>query len=244
MAHQVFDMRRLHQLEAPPLLEREIAAGKLDLQIERMKTRSEKDGDFGKGNPLLTQLQDLLGDESRLLRLFLGPHQGRLHPPLLPGKEALRVLLLRLGDHGIGQIEDRLRRSVVLFELVNLRSWEILRKTQNVLEIGPAEGVDALGVIPHRHHPPVPAEQADDLPLDLVGILIFIDQEMLILLGQRFPDRRMLRKKRIKIDEKIVIIDQVAVGLVFLVTYKEGPDQLDLIGKVPVFFLDDLIEGQ
>ena len=72
------------------------------------------------------------------------------------------------------------RGAVVLFEFEELRVGVILFEIEDVLNVGPAEGVNALGIVPHHadifmHRP----QLLDDEVLGKVGVLVLVDKDVL-----------------------------------------------------------------
>ena len=74
----VLDVRRLDELEAAALDERDVGARQLELEIEGVEARAEEHGDLRQRHALLAQLEDALADEARLVVLVRGRDQQRL----------------------------------------------------------------------------------------------------------------------------------------------------------------------
>src|SRR6266478_6613089 len=93
-----------------------------------------------------------------------------------------------------------------------------LRKFQNVLEVRSAPRVNRLRIIADNHHVPVIAsEQIDEVSLDFVRVLVFIDENKLKLPPIKFPDAFVLLKHRQRLFEQVVEIHRVGRLLLFLV---------------------------
>ena len=70
-AEQVFDVGRLDELEPAVLVERDVAAGKLDFERHAVVRRPEQHRLLAQLRPPLAMLQDTVDDELRLL-VFVG----------------------------------------------------------------------------------------------------------------------------------------------------------------------------
>ena len=94
----------------------------------------------------------------------------------------------------VGGGEDRLGRAVVLLEEDRRRLGEILLEILDVADGRPAEGVDRLVGVPHDRQAgadgvlPRAGEQADERVLRVVGVLVFVDEDVLeappVVLGE------------------------------------------------------------
>ena len=71
MRQHVLHVRRLDELEAAALDERDVGALQLELEVEGVEARPEQDRDLVERNAFLAQLEDALADEARL-RLLVG----------------------------------------------------------------------------------------------------------------------------------------------------------------------------
>ena len=86
-------------------------------------------------------------------------------------------------DHRVGRLDDRARRTVVLFQLEDFRFGIVALEGEDVFDLGAAERVDRLCVVAHDADLAVMLRQAaDDDVLRVVGILIFVDQNIFELL--------------------------------------------------------------
>ena len=62
----VLHVRRLDELEAAALDERDVVPLQLELEVEGVEARAEEHGDLVERHALLAQLEDALADEARL----------------------------------------------------------------------------------------------------------------------------------------------------------------------------------
>src|SRR5438034_1591264 len=148
-----------------------------------METGTEEDRYLIKRYTLLPQLQNLLSDEPRLRVLSASLDQHRQRSVQLLREEALAVFLGGSPNDLVGQIQNRLGAPVILFQFVDRRSRKLLGELHNVPKRGSAEAVDRLTIIPHHHHIVVRLRQfPDQVPLQTVGILIFVHEDVAITL--------------------------------------------------------------
>ena len=91
---------------------------------------------------------------------------------IVRGPDLFGQLHLVVADDLIGSFHDYLGASVVLFQAEGLHFRKVLFKVQDVLDVGTAKGVDALGIIAHHTDVLVYICQSfDDGILQEVGIL-------------------------------------------------------------------------
>ncbi len=99
-------------------------------------------------------------------------------------EEILFELLLVVIDAFIRYLQDLWGTAVVLFQPIDLR-LVVFRKIKNIPEIGTTPAVDGLCIITHYHQVPMRTRQVvEDLSLNPIGVLIFINQQMLNLLTE------------------------------------------------------------
>ena len=118
-----------------------------------------------------------------LLAVGIGSEHADLFAHI-PFRKALLLHAFRITfDHRIGRLDDRTRRAVILLQLEDHRVGEILLERKDVLDLGPPERIDRLGVVAHHADLRMELRQApDDDVLGIVGILILIDQDVFELL--------------------------------------------------------------
>ena len=93
------------------------------------------------------ELLDLARDELGLLVLVVGVEQGDLRAGAAIGPELLVLAALVAADDGMGRVEDRLGRSVVLLELDDLGIGIVGLEVEDVAQVRAAPRVDALVVV-------------------------------------------------------------------------------------------------
>ena len=95
------------------------------------------------------QALDLAGDPLGLLLLVERLEPLDRHAALVLGPELLVGPPLVARDHGVGRVEDQLRRAVVLLELDDRRVRVVALEVEDVLDVRPAPAVDRLVVVAH-----------------------------------------------------------------------------------------------
>ena len=111
----------------------------------------------------------------------------------------------------VGHGQDGLGGTVVLFQPDDARAGEKLGEIQDVADIGPAKGINGLGLVPHGHDVARsfafrPGQQADDAGLDEVGVLILIHEDMPVARTQELRRPRILPQERLQLEQQIVVV--------------------------------------
>src|SRR6185436_14280461 len=105
--------------------------------------------------------------------------QNRQRPIELPREEVLAVLLRRLFNNAVRQIQDRLGAAVILFQLIDGSSGKERWELHDVLERRTSETIDRLRVVADDHHVLMGGyEMPDDIRLQTIGVLILIHQNV------------------------------------------------------------------
>ena len=105
-----------------------------------------------------------------------------------------------------GQLQDGFGGAVVFLELDNLGTGELLGKTHDIVKISAAETVDGLGVIADHHDVVVGmGQKAHYIRLQLVGVLIFVHQNVAKTVGKIGPSLVRFHQQLFPEDQKIVI---------------------------------------
>jgi hypothetical protein len=124
--------------------------------------------------------------------------------------EILREALAGEVDYAIGGGQDRLRRAIVPVERDDVgRRAEGAGKVEDIAYGGGTEGIDRLGVVADDSETaPFRLQRQQDRGLETVGVLIFVDQDMVepapYILGQR----RLAEGLR-PVEQQIVVIENV-----------------------------------
>ena len=138
-----------------------------------------------RGADLVAQVRD---DHLSLLAVGVGFQNANLLAHVTVREAVLLHALRVAGDHRIGRIDDRARRTVVLLQFEDHRRGVVLLERKDVLDLGPAERVDRLRVVAHDADLRMGLRKAaDDRVLRIVGVLILVHQniaELLLVAGQ------------------------------------------------------------
>ena len=157
-----------------------LAASHLDLEFHRVVVGAIEDGDILEVPSLVDQLEDASADKFGLLVAVAQFHEGGLHSGGAVGPERLLELMVVVANREVRESEDLGRRAVVDLELVGLAVLVAVGKLQDVAIVGAPEGIDALAVVAHHRQVAVTVgEHVDDLRLDVVGVVVFVDEDVL-----------------------------------------------------------------
>ena len=113
-------------------------------------------------------------------------------------------------DHCVGGGENGLGRAVVAIECDDLGGrGKLLREVKNVAHGGGAEGIDRLGVVPHhRQAMSIRLEGEEDGGLQPVGVLVFVNQDMVEARSHGGGDHRLGHHMRPP-EQEVVIVEHI-----------------------------------
>ncbi len=98
-----------------------------------------------------------------------------------------------MGDHGTGGIENRTGRAIILLQPDRLTAGIVTFKTKDVADFRTTPAIDRLVVVTNHTEVAMPgSEQMDQSILNLVGILKFVDQNVMKSLTILFKDGGMI----------------------------------------------------
>lgn len=80
---------------------------------------------------------------------------------------------------------------------------------EDILVVSPAPGVDALGVVTDSHNVVVRSEGVDDLGLEFIRILVFVDEDVFEFLGERFFDMGVKSEELEEGFEEVVVVEDL-----------------------------------
>ena len=93
--------------------------------------------------------------------------------------EPLRLTVTIVVDDGVGGLEDRVRRAVVLLEGDDPRAGEVVLELRDVADVRAAEGIDRLVRVSDGEHVPVlRCEELQEAVLGLVRVLVLVDEDV------------------------------------------------------------------
>ena len=145
--------------------------------------------------PLVEMLIDFLGNVGGFAPgLQCGKEFDRM-PRLFIRPEHLSLPVEVVGDDTGGGVQDGLSRPVVLLQLDDGGSRKVGLKIQDVLDISPPKAVDRLIFIPNCGDVLMNlGEILDQFILGTVGVLIFVNQELAVMLSIPIPDLGIFRE--------------------------------------------------
>ena len=238
-------MRGLEELQPTPLLERDLPVGQLDLEVGRHVARTEEHCHLAQRHPTLVELQHAVDDEARLLGLVLRGDEPGFLTAVARRPEILREPLLGARDQRVGEREDRCRGAIVLGERDERRAGKRLRKVEDVAEVRTAERVDALRVVADDGDPAMRrAHAAEDARLEQVGVLVLVDEHVVVQAGDaRREGRRRLEHRRPE-QQEVVVVDEVPLLLPQCVVGEERDDLLLVLEEVRHLAVQQLVERE
>ena len=226
---QVFDVGHLHELQAAVLDERDVAPAELQFESEAMVRRTEEHRLPAQRESRLPVVEDGLHQETRLTVFVFAQHELSRLTLRAVGPEVLLVPLSRLGDDAVGDLEQRGGAAVVAFQGDDGGVGELRGKVEDVPHRGRAERVDGLGVVAHHGDTvAVGPEQADDLGLQRVGVLVFVHQHA-IEAGPHRGARRAVLEEAAPEQQEIVVVEHGLLGLAVDVAAEQRPQVVRVI---------------
>ena len=119
----------------------------------------------------------LAGDDVGLVAVAVGFVADEWSAHFLLAEDALLYLLAVVADEAAGCVHDGLRGAIVALELEESGSGVCLTEVEDIVDVGSAEAVDALGIVAyHADALPLACQEPDDLMLGEVRVLVLIDQ--------------------------------------------------------------------
>ena len=110
---------------------------------------------------------------------------------LILGPDFLEYLLLVIGDHIIGGIDDDLGGTVILLQFRNAVIGIIGPEVQNILDVGPAKCINTLRIISHDADILVVGSKLlNDQVLRIVGVLVLIDEDITEICAGIYTEHR------------------------------------------------------
>ena len=181
----VLDLLALIERQAAVDAVGDVVLAHLFLEAAALGVGAVEDDEVAVLQVLLTaQPTDVVAHDHRLLAVALCRLQLQLLAVLVLAIDVLRYLSLVLADEAVGGLDDELCGAVVLLQLEEAGVGVGFAEVEDIVDVGAAEAVDALGIVAHHADALVLAgEQPDDALLGEVGVLILVDEHIL-----EFPD--------------------------------------------------------
>ena len=124
---------------------------------------------------------------------------------LVVGPDFLGNPVLVMFDDGVGKLHDMLGGTVVLLQFELDRFRVVVLEIQYVLDIGPPETVDALGIVAYHADVLVSGGQfLYDEVLGIVGVLVLVHHDILESLLVFEQDFREIAEEHIGVEQQIV----------------------------------------
>ena len=171
--------------------------GKIGISIARLAAQS---GYLVHHHLALLHVAVGLEDADGLAKVFLGKH-------------VLVYLPLVLAYQTVGGGHDGLRGAVVLLQLENACAGIGLGEVEDIVDVGPAEGVDALRIVAHHADVLVVLGQLEhDAVLGHIRVLILVHEdvaELLLVAGQHVG---MVAEEQEGIEQQVVEVHRVGLA--------------------------------
>ena len=129
---------------------------------------------------------------------------------LVGGPNGLFQLCFVAPNDGVSRVDDALGGAVVLLQLKDFQFGKVFFKVENVLNVGSAEGVDALGVV--SHHTDVTPDRRQlfgNQVLGYIGILKLVYQHVVKALLVLVKHVEVLTEQHIGVKEQVVEVHGV-----------------------------------
>ena len=116
------------------------------------------------------------------------------------------------------------------------------REIHDIGEVCSPERVNALRVIAHHHEVLLRAGHGvDDIRLELIGVLVFIHQDVLKALGVKLAQRRVFLHELQPAGEQVIKINQVQLFLFLRVVFIDSLNVAQVLNKVGIAPLQELL---
>ena len=162
--------------------------------------------------PILAIAQNRLDHELCFRVRIFHSDIGRFGAVSALRKQVLFVLPLAFGDQQVGGVENRLSRTIVLLQRDDLGSrHELIGKAKNIFDFSGAKRIDRLRVITnHCDAVTLWFEGTQNLRLNQVGVLVFIDQNM-VEPGANLSGKFFFRDQVAPVQQQVVIVERLVV---------------------------------
>ena len=138
-----------------------------------------------------------------------------------------------IANHTVGGSDNGLCGAIVLLQFHNLGPTEYFFELQDVINIGTTESIDALGIIAHHTDTRLWAgQEADDLVLHVVRILILIHENMRVPLQIAFAHLGMVIEQEEGFEQEVVEIHRIGHVLSSLILLIYSMDRLHTLHLV------------
>ena len=204
------------------------AGAQLSLEDARLHRGAEEDRVVAVAPlPGVDPLADLVDDELRLPDLVLVDRELHRLAAAEVGAQRLLVPLRVVADHPVRGVENRLGGAVVGLQPHHRRLGVVFLEVQDLGDVGAAPGIDRLVVVPHHAHVAVLfADPPHDLVLRPVGVLVLVDEQVLVLLLQPAAHPGVVAQEAHGEEEEVVEVQFPRAVEELLVALVPAPHQL------------------
>ena len=229
----VLDVGGLQEFEAAELHEGNIAAGQFHFEGPTVMRGPEQDRLLLQRRTALAVLQDAFDDVAGLVGLVADADQMRAFGRIPVRPKILGEALGRQIDDAVGGREDRLRRTIIAIERDDLGGrTELTGEVEDVTDGRGAKRIDRLRVIPDDGEAAsIGFQRQQDRRLEAVGVLIFVDEDMVEAAADIVGEARVAHSLR-PVEQEIIVIEDV-LPLLGLHIGREELAQLGRPGGAP-----------
>ena len=193
---EVLDVRGLEVAQPAVLHVGDVATGELELEQGGVVRGAHQHRLLAQRRAPLARVEHALADLGGLGGLVEAEHQLGRAPAGALGLQDLAIGAVGLLRHGVGHVEQGLRRAVVALQRHHRRAGEVLGEGEDVLRRGRAEAVDGLQVVAHDGDVgALAAQAADEVDLEPVDVLVLVDEQVVDAGAQLRPDHRVLGQR-------------------------------------------------
>ena len=213
VGYDVLDFLALVERQTAVDAVRDVVLAHLLLERTALCIRAVQDGKVAPMSVLLTaQPLDVLTHDDGLFAVGIGRLQRQHVAHLVAAIHILLYLAFILAYQRVGSLHDKLRRAVVLLQLEKAGAVIGLAEVQDIVDVGSAETVDALGIVADDTDTlALTCQLQDNLLLRVVRVLILIDQYEAELLDILPAHVLVLLEKHISLHQQVVEVHRVSL---------------------------------
>ena len=207
-ADEVLDMGRFEKPEASVLPVRDLPRRQLYLDQVAVMARPHEHGLLAQVHPALVGLQNPVDDRPRFRGCVVAAIEGGPCPRAAVAVQSELGLSVGERSEHVGHIEDALPGSEVALELHRGRARIRTDEVTEVAWVRPAEPVDRLRfVADHGEALSLRSQQPDDVDLEAVHVLVFVDQHETETCGEMWS-QIFVPQERAPVEQEIVEVQE------------------------------------
>ena len=186
---------------------------KLLLEAAALRIGAIENGEVGILTSILTlDALDILAHDERLLLIAIGRLVEQLFAHGILAKHIFLNLILVALDETVGSIHDILRTTIVLLQLEEFGTLQLTLESEDIVNIGTTETIDALRVITHGAHTVLLlTELHHDFHLHVVGILVLIDENKVEAVGVFLSNLLMVTEQLERKHQQVIEIHGIGL---------------------------------